>query len=131
DLTGSDIDRSGAACLHVAATHVDLLVWIGRLNRRAQLEFQSFGCLHANGETAMTTQTIHDGDVDVGTAHSFSARSDNRTADDRGDVCCTTTDVYHRRGFFIIDRNTGADSRRLSFFDHVYATDARFFSSGE
>src|ERR1044071_4372299 len=79
----------------------------------------------------MTTQTIHDGDVDIGTAHSFSARSDNRTTDDRGDVCCTATDVYHRRGFFIIDWHTRADSRCLSFFDHIHATDARFFSGGE
>src|ERR1044072_9368223 len=79
----------------------------------------------------MTTQTIHDGEVDVGTAHSFGSRSDDRAADDRRDVCCATADVYYHRTAFLIERNAAADCSRLSFFDLVHAADARFFSGGE
>src|SRR6185436_16987806 len=103
DVSRGDVDSRRAACLRVATTYVDLFVGIGRLNRGAQFEFQSFGCLYTNSETAMTTQSVHDGDVDVGAAHPFSTRSDDRSTDDCGNVCCTTADIYHCGRLFIID----------------------------
>ncbi len=126
-----DVDRARAACLHVTPAHVDLLVRIFRFDRGAEVKFQSFGCLHADRQPAMASQTIHDRDIDVGTADSFRTRRDDRSADDGGDVRGAAADIHDRRGVFIVDRNSGANRRRLSFLDHVDATDARLFSSGK
>src|SRR5687767_5290231 len=48
DFARIDIDSARTSRLHIAATHVNLFVWILRFDRRTQLEFQSFGSLHSD-----------------------------------------------------------------------------------
>src|SRR5262245_47488405 len=79
----------------------------------------------------MTTQAVHDREIDIRAAHSFGARSYDRAANDRCDIRCTTADVDNRRRMFIGDRNAGADRGSLTFFNHIDAAYACFFSSGE
>src|SRR5258705_2142635 len=130
-FSSGEVNRAGTTSLHIAPPYIDTSVWIFRLYRATELQLQPLRRRNSNCKSAMSSQPVHNCSVDVGAADPFSARCYYRSAHDRCHIRCPAPNVYHCRSVVITNRNSRANRRRLTFFDHLETADSRLFSSAE